>query len=522
MTARVAALRQATLLLFLIALTLSSTVSVAIWMPRPRVHDEFSYLLAADTFAHGRVTNQPHPAWHSFETFHVVQQPTYMSKFPPAQGFFLAIGQLLFGLPLFGAWLTFALACAATHWMLEAFLPRPWAFLGAVVVMMHPVVFGWSQSFWGGSVSLLGGALLTGAFRRLIDSGRLRYTIALGGGVFLLANSRPFEGLALTVLVGGSLLVLFRKRHPSRLPALIAALSVPAIATLAFLAFYNRAITGDPLLLPHILYQRQYGIAPYFIGGHVTAVPSYRYEVMRQFHTHNELGAFVAQQSLRGVLRAMVAKLDIVRHAAFDVPLTLVPLFGFKEVALLWVPLLALPFALRRNRWTLWATKVLLVFMSILFLAFWTQPHYWAPAIPLLALIWIQSLRQMRAAGRRSNIRGGVAAFLIVLLPIAFVVNVHALSYGYPAEWAAALTRERIADSLRAFPGDDLVIVRYSRSHDPNFEWVYNEADIDRSPIVWARDGSAADNGQLLNYFSKRRIWLLEADTKPPQLRRFR
>jgi hypothetical protein len=176
----------------------SAAIGLLRGIPQPSVADEFNYLLAADTFASGRLTNPTHPMWMHFESTYTLHQPTYMSKYPPAQGLLLAAGQVITGYPIAGVWLSMGLMCSAICWMLYAWVPPRWALLGGFIAIVHPG-FGisgyWGQSYWGGALAATGGALIAGALRRVIHQHRMRDAFLFGIGLAVLANTRPFGGL---------------------------------------------------------------------------------------------------------------------------------------------------------------------------------------------------------------------------------------------------------------------------------------------------------------------------------------
>lgn len=172
----------------------------AVRPPAATVHDELSYLLAADTFASGRITNPPHPHWRHFETMHVLQQPTYQSRYPPGQGLALALGRLLTGYYIVGAWISMAAAAGALYWALSAWLPARWALLGALLPILRfgglgvwdvPYYAYWTTRYWGGALALAGAALAFGATPRLLRKPRARDAAVFGAGLAMLAITRP-------------------------------------------------------------------------------------------------------------------------------------------------------------------------------------------------------------------------------------------------------------------------------------------------------------------------------------------
>ena len=501
--ARFANKRSAAILVLILAVPFARIALLRVMpIPAPAIHDEFSYLLAADTFAHGRLTNPPSPMWQFFETIHVNQFPTYMSKYPPAQGAILAVGQL-FGQPWIGVVVSMALMCGSILWMLQGWLPPRWALLGALFVFFRLAIFSyWMNSYWGGAIPAIGGALVLGALPRIVRLRQRRAAILLGFGVAILANSRPLEGLVLCLPVAAYLKVwMLRTPRPAR-NIVLARVCAPILLVLVpagiFMGYYNWRLTGNPLLLPYVVNDRAHLSTPHFVWQKLAPpIPQ-----------HNpQMESFYNDWSRRFWLRSR-----------FAVHMRVGKFVYFYLWPELCIPLIALPWLLRDRRIRFSILQFGFSFTGLL-AVIWFEPHYAAPLLATLTAILVQAMRHIRLwrTGQRAYGLGITRAIVVFALAmnVLYVVraarNPHARSLVAPAgAWGVAgnLAREQIEMDLESRPGKQLVIVRYSLP--TNGEWVYNKADIDDAKVVWAREIPGTDMQPLLRYFKERSVWLVE------------
>ena len=92
------------------------------------------------------------------------------------------------------------------------------------------------------------------------------------------------------------------------------------------------------------------------------------------------------------------------------------------------------------------------------------------------------------------------------------------ITYFPGARTGQASGRGAIEHQLSQIPGKRLVIVHYKPDHEQLLESNYNDAVLDRSKIVWARDMGPAEDANLIQTFQSRKVWLLDADAKPPRI----
>ncbi len=506
--------RTAWCMLLLAALPVALRMALLVHhpIPTPTVSDEFSHLLVADTLLHFRLANPVHPFHQFFETFFVLQEPTYSSIFAIGQGMVVALGLMLFGHPWAGVAFATAALCSLCYWMLRAWTTPGWALAGGLLCVMQ---FGplnqWMNSYWCGSVPAAAGCLVFGSLPRLRENGRPRDAALMGLGLAIHLLTRPYESIFLLLSV-----ILFFAPAPRKLIKAIPVAALVVTPAIGLTVLQNKQVTGSWTTLPYVLSRYQYGVPTTFTF-QANPVP------------HRDL---TPQQQLDYETQAAVHGNDTDTLGRYLDRLA----FRVRFYRFFWIaPLyLALPFfalTLREKRFLCVAAALLLFSLgSNLYPYFY--PHYIAAVTCLCVLVSVAGLERLTRLSIHGKRAGEDAARLILYLCAAHFLFWYGVHLFEIPQFAPALEQFQTWDiinhddpegriaihrRLAQVPGKQLVFVRYWPQHAFQ-EWVHNAADIDRSPIVWARDSGAAENAKLIRYYPNRSVWLLEPDARPPKL----
>jgi hypothetical protein len=499
------------LLLFTLPIALRLALLPQYPIPTPNVSDDFSYILIGDTLRHFRLANPPHALHQFFETFFVLQQPSYVSIFPIGQGLVLALCWTIFGHPWAGVALSIGALCALCYWMLRAWISAGWALIGGLLAVVE---FGplnqWMNSYWGGAVSACAGCLVFGALPRLRESGRNRDATLLGLGLALQLLTRPYESIFLIL----SVLLYFL---PVRLFAKTVAVSALVVApAIGLMLLQNKRATDSWTTLPYMLSRYQYGVPTTFTVQplpvpHLPLTREQQLDYDAQSEAHGAGVDSLASYAARWAGRLAFYRFFLLAPLYLALPAFLVAL---REYRFAWVALTIVAFSLGTNFYP------------------YFYSHYIAALTCLFVLIPVVGLERLSRWVIRGNRVGEECARILLFLCAAHFVfwyGVHRLG---DDEITAALTpyeagdninhgdpqgRIAIGRALAAYPGEQLVFVRYWPQHQFQ-EWVHNAADIDRARIVWSRDLGPEENQKLLRYYPQRTPWLLEPDAHPPRL----
>jgi hypothetical protein len=465
--------------------------------PIPATADDTSYGLLADTLAHFRLANPPHPFARFFETNFVLQEPTYSSIFPLGQGIALAIGELLFRHAWAGVLLSEAIFCALCYWMLRVWISPGWAFAGGLLAVMQfgPLSY-WMNSYWGGAVSGIAGCLVFGGIPR--KNGWL-----IGAGIGLELLTRPYECLLLVV----GIVVSWALTRTRLEPRLLGATVIGALPAVALMLAHNHAVTGSWTTLPYQLSRYEYGSPATFT---YEPNPSPHRALSQEEQENYEVQSIVHNRESR--LNFIPRLVNRARY------------FRFFFLPPLYLALGAFLFTLRDQR-----MRALLIPVALLVLGTNLYPYFYPHYIAAISCVFLlMSVAGLEFLSRWSE----SGAALVFLLAVSHFVFWYGLHLKADEETVAAMAPYETSDYLNRgdpegrfpvlkrldeAPGKQLVFVRFGPVH-PLREWIGNEANIDKSRIVWALDLGRAENEKLKQYYTDRTVWLLEPDDKPPRL----
>lgn len=456
------------------------------------IHDEASYLLQANLFAHGRWTWPSPPLPKFFEQFHVLLVPAVASKYMPGHALVLSPGSRV-GLPGLVPVLLTLVTGALLFSLARRLAGGSVALLTWILWSTAPGNLEWRSSYL--SETTTGALWLLGwwALWRWSERERITDLLIVAACVGWGAITRPMTGLVFALPV--AVFVLWRAQARRLWKQVVIAACLGA-GVLGIIPLWSAATTGDWRTTPLLLYTKQY--MPYDVPGFGAGSQrparalsqeldrlNRRMETIRDKHVLENLPGVVAER-----LRMLALK-TIGARRGFLILFALLGAFTLPAV------------------WRLSLATTVLLFAA--YLTYWTAAYwgvYFIEAYPVLFLaaaagLWHFSGAMARALAQRRLDRHGSPERLQVLLAAAAAVL---LISSVPAYLLAAKdfrrwslsSRAAFSAAIAAIPEERAVVfVRYTPNHDGNRSLVENDGNF-AAARVWLAHDRGAENRALL------------------------
>lgn len=295
--------------------------------------------------------------------------------------------------------------------------------------------------------------------------------------------SLPVFGTLVWWLVNSREFTLRRKLLTGLTPMLMI-----GIAGLASMGLYNQAVTGNATKMPYQLHDGIYSASSLLIWKQPPEPEAYNHPRMERFYLEFGRERQLAMRLPEVYWNNLKSKFYLLWRF---VPLGMG--ISFFAIASLW-----------KDRWARMGLLTIgaLLCVESLLASSWMYPHYLAPAMALFYALSVQGLRNLRLWNRPQ----GWGKFVVRVVLVYAILRVVPILIHYqrpqPAHARSVVEKQLLSDDQK-----DLVIVSYADDYPITRDWVYNAADIDASPIVWARDMGTEKNARLLEYFAGRKIW---------------
>jgi hypothetical protein len=481
----------------------------------PAYHDEFSYLLQAQTFLAGRLSYPSSPQLPElFDQMHVVNEGRFASRYFPGVGAWIA-PFLALGHPYWAQWLGGALAAFFTFWAGRELAGNRLGLVAGLLIALSPGLALFDNLLLSHAPTIAALMLFLFAFLRFMRTGGAAAAFWAGCGLSLAMLCRPMTAAGFGLPFGLWMLVrLARGMRPSaegdsrRLLRATLCLAGPLVAGLAILFFYNRAITGNGFLSPYQLYTDTY--TPRHVFGFNNVVRGQEQVGPRVIDNYDRWAKNLDPQlALANELERMQAS---ARWTLGIVPMALAAVIFL--VAVCWTAEL---------RWKLVAASVLS--LHAVHVPYWFVGimgwHYVFESAPLLLLLFALTTRELFAHWRVTG-RFVMPAWWGALVASAVLTNwvafdpfwsISRIDSGVDEVAFARLRYEAFRQAMEQSLHKPALLLIKGDSGDVSIDYVYNAPDL-AAPILRARYRPDMDLNKVRAAFPNRSLYLFDVKNR--------